>query len=111
MVTEITQEISEKVTYTLLCQEFFLFSTSESNSQSRFPTGSNPALGVLEVCNSENLGQWSGVKMKFNPLSANTKNGQTHSNNLVALSDVIDVILMFLLLTLNMPTNYLNVFD
>ena len=51
------------------------------------------------------------MKMKFNPLSANTKNGQTHSNNLVALSDVIDVILMFLLLTLNMPTNYLSVFD
>ena len=88
-----------------------MFSTSGSNSQPRFTTGSNPALGVLEVCNSENLGQWSGVKMKFNPLSANTKNGQTNSNNLVALSDVIDIVLMFLLLTLNMPTNYLSVFD
>ena len=38
----------------------------------RFYTGSNPAYGVSEICNGDNLWQWSRLQIKFNVFRRST---------------------------------------
>ena len=42
-----------------------------TNPELRFFTGSNPAAGVSEVCDDENIRQWSLLEIMPNILSAN----------------------------------------
>ena len=57
-----------------------------TNPELRFFTGSNPAAGVSEVCDDENIRQWSLLEIMPNILS-DQQNGQSHSNSSLATAD------------------------
>ena len=55
---------------------------SSIKSELRFCTGSNPALGVSEICDGENLWQWSRLEIRRKRLSSVNHSAKTiHHHN------------------------------
>ena len=55
---------------------------SSIKSELRFCAGSNPALGVSEICNGENLWQWSRLQIRRKRLSSVNHSAKTiHHHN------------------------------